>query len=104
MNIDQKLALKGTCKECYGEITFKWELYKHLALNVKPTDMTNMKKVENLDKISTTRATSLNLALKKNVLPKDTGYTAIFRAFRRNGQFGEYIHTFVTNSPPENGK
>lgn len=68
-----------------------------------PIDTGNMVKVTNLAEMSTTGTDSLNLALRHDTLPKDTGFTAFFRASRRNGQYGEYIHTFVTNSPPENG-
>lgn len=69
-----------------------------------PIDKDNLEPVNHLEEISTTPINSLNLALKEDSLPKDTGFTAFFRAHRLNGQFGEYIHTFVTNSPPENGK
>lgn len=69
-----------------------------------PVDTVNMVEISNLQELSTTPITSLNLALKKDVLPRDTGFTAFFRAYRQNGQYGEYIHTFVTNSPPENGE
>ena len=69
-----------------------------------PIDKDNLEEVNNLQEKSTTPINSLNLALKEDTLPKDTGFTAFFRAFQGNGQYGEYIHTFVTNSPPENGK
>ena len=104
VNIDQKLPLEGTCKVCFGELTFSWELFRHKELGTDPVDTGNMVKISKLQDLSTTSITSLNLALKENALHRDTGYTAFFRAYRQNGQYGEYIHTFVTNSPPENGK
>lgn len=104
VNIDQKLPLEGFCKVCYGELRFSWELFRHKELGINPTDTENMVAITNLQDISTTPINSLNLALKEDVLPRDTGFTAFFKAYRRNGQYGEYIHSFVTNSPPENGK
>jgi len=89
---------------CFGELTFSWELFRHKELGTDPIDTDNMVKISNLEEKSTTPIDSLNLALKEDVLPKDTGFTVFFRAYRLNGQYGEYIHTFVTNSPPENGK
>lgn len=72
--------------------------------NTDPTKTEEMELVENLKEKSSTGDTSLNLALNKDILPKDQEFTAAFRAYRLSGQYGEYIHTFVTNSPPENGK
>ena len=71
-----------------------------------PTDTGNMVPIigRDLEEISTTPIDSLNLAIKEHELSKDTGYTALFKAHRLNRQYGEYIHTFITNSPPENGK
>ena len=104
VNIDQKLALEGTCKVCFGELTFHWQLFRHKELGTEPTDRDNMVQIPDLQEKSTTQIDSLNLALKENVLLKDTKFTAFFKASRSNGQYGEYMHTFVTNSPPENGK
>ena len=63
-----------------------------------------MTEVLNLDQITTTSITSLDLAVKPDKMARDTYYTALFRAKRPSGQYGEYFHTFLTNSPPENGK
>ena len=104
VNIDQKLSLKGTCVVCFGELKFLWELFRHTKPNLDPTDTDKMEKVKNLKELSTMPVKSLNLAVKANSLPRDTRYTAVFRAYRPSGQYGEYFHTFVTNSPPENGK
>ncbi len=73
---------------------------------MNPIDPDNLVEVPPADlaEMSTTGIDSLNLALRQETLPKDTGFTAFFRAYRQNGQYGEYVHTFVTNSPPENGK
>ena len=108
VNIDQKLQLKGTCVICFGTLSFEWKLYRHPPFTkIKdPTDTTSMKEFEvlDLDQITTTSITSLDLAVKPDKLARDTYYTALFRAKRPSGQYGEYFHTFLTNSPPENGK
>ena len=104
VNIDQKLLLKGTCVVCFGELTFKWNLFRHTKPTMDPTNIFEMMEVKDLEELSTMPVTSLNLAVKANSLPRDTRYTARFRAIRPSGQYGEYFHTFLTNSPPENGK
>lgn len=104
VNIDQKLSLKGTCVVCFGELKFRWKLFQHTKPNTDPTNTAEMEEVQNLEKLSTMPVSSLNLAIKANSLHRDTRYTALFRASRPSGQYGEYFHTFVTNSPPENGK
>ncbi|XP_022779645.1 uncharacterized protein LOC111321123 [Stylophora pistillata] len=101
VNIDQKLPLRGTCIDCYGELDFRWQLYRQNGAD--PTKTGEMEPVKHLDKKSSTGDKSLNLALKKNILVKDEQYVAVFRAYRLSGQYGEFIHTFETNSPPENG-
>lgn len=106
VNIDQKLQLKGTCVICFGTLSFEWKLYRHPPFpKIKdPTDTTSMEEVKHLDQITTTSITSLDLAVKPDKLARDTYYTVIFKAIRPSGQYGEYFHTFLTNSPPENGK
>lgn len=89
---------------CFGRLTFEWELYWHNGSNVDPTDKNKMVKFPDLKEMSTTSIYSLNLVVKANTLPPNTYHTAIFKAFRPSGQFGEYLHTFITNSPPENGE
>ena len=91
---------------CFGTLSFEWKLFRHPPSRkiTDPTDTTLMKKVLNLDQITTTSITSLDLAVKPDKLARDTYYTALFRAKRPSGQYGEYFHTFLTNSPPENGK
>lgn len=89
---------------CFGRLTFEWELYWHNGSNVDPTDTSKMVKFPDLKEMSTTTIYSLNLVVKANKLPPNTYHTAIFKAFRPSGQFGEYLHTFITNSPPENGE
>ncbi|XP_068694084.1 polycystin-1-like protein 2 [Montipora foliosa] len=103
VNIDQKMSLKGHCVECFGELTFLWELYQHInASNVDPTDTSKMKKDQNLEKKTTTGIKSLNLVVKPNTLHPDCRYTVIFKAFRGQ-QYGEFLQTLETNSPPKNG-
>ena len=108
VNIDQKLQLKGTCVICFGTLSFEWKLFRHPpSPKIRdPTDTKKMKEFEvlNLDQITTTSITSLDLAVKPDKMARDTYYTALFRAIRPSGQYGEYFHTFLTNSPPENGK
>ena len=108
VNIDQKLQLKGTCVICFGTLSFVWKLFRHPpSSKIKdPTDTKEMKEFEvlNLDQITTTSITSLDLAVKPDNMARDTYYTALFRAIRPSGQYGEYFHTFLTNSPPETGK
>lgn len=106
VNIDQKLQLKGTCVICFGTLSFKWKLFRHPQFRkiTDPTDTDSMKEVPYLDQITTTSIRSLDLAVKPDKLARDTYYTAVFRAERPSGQYGEYFHTFLTNSPPENGK
>lgn len=89
---------------CFGRLTFEWELYWHNGSNVDPTDKNKMVKFSDLKEMSTASIYSLNLVVKANKLPPNTYHTAIFKAFRPSGQFGEYLHTFITNSPPENGE
>lgn len=89
---------------CFGKLRFKWELYRHNGSNVDPTDTSKVVKVRNLEEMSTTSIDTLNLVVKADMLPADTYHTAIFKAIRPSGQFGEYLHTFITNSPPENGE
>ena len=88
---------------CFGELTFEWKLYRHTAPDMDPIDTEHMEEVLNLEEISTTSIHSLDLAVKHRALVRDTHYTATFRAYRLSGQYGEYFHSFVTNSPPENG-
>ena len=104
VNIDQKMSLKGHCVECFGKLKFLWELYLHInASNVDPTDTSKMKKVQHLEEISTTGIKSLNLVVKPNTLLPDCHYTVIFKAFRGQ-QYGEFLQTLETNSPPKNGE
>lgn len=90
---------------CFGELTFEWKLFPHTVPNINPADAVDSQtEVQDLDLSSTTSITSLNLVLKAGVLHRETQYTAVFRAKRESGPYGEYLHSFFTNSPPENGK
>ncbi|XP_048576826.1 uncharacterized protein LOC5521481 isoform X2 [Nematostella vectensis] len=106
VNTDQKLAIVGSCIECFGRLTFKWDLYRQLYCDLLITaDPGYFIKIpdEDFKKMILTSIDGQNLVMKKDSLMPDTCYTLSYKAYRPSGIFGESKYMFLTNSPPENG-
>ena len=106
INIDQKLALQGSCSECYGRITFEWILLKYNSITAKNEDQSSQQAIprDQTQKMLLTKIDFINVAVKRDQLEKDTKYSLRLRAFRSSTVFGETNYVFITNSQPVNGK